>query len=910
MVRITLNMTNDRTLFNLQNNINRLATLQDQLSTGRRISRPSDDPIDFPASLNLRSTVHQTRSFQRNISTAESNLQHTESALDSTTRLLQDIRTLAVQGATDFDYPARLAIAEQIRVLQDQLVELSNTNVKGQFIFGGGNSRQTSFVNHDGTVLYQGDDFERNVAIGKGSQVASNIAGSQTFLHTPNQVTGAVRLADTSAPLSEQLRLANPNFPNLPPLPDGPASASVDRSPNPTNNPGPAPNNLARFYIHGQEIRADISVDSLEDIRDRINATIDDAVASINDQNQLVLTSRRADGLSISNGETPIGFEPDAPYGLNLMGALGLYQRIEEGRSIAQGYPATIPLTDPNAVPTPTRAPVRVQEDSFLFAVTNTGPSSEPAVPFGDNLALTNLDENGDEAFVSVDTPEFIDELEALRITIDDEVIDLDLRALTQGRDFGGAPNDADDVPGSTLGDLLELINNHPELAGKATAYINSDGTGIGFTPTSDADVFQVENVRKLFGRDITTRVTVDPLSNETTVTRTSPFTRETSLDDLPGALVDPATGSLGIRRPDPLPGGLPPTTNEGFIVIQNNGRTESVDLREAETIGDVIDTINDANVSVRASINSTGTGIVVESTVGSNDTLSIIDMNDGTIARDLGLFSPPQVTRLQSNPGFVDTDLVGAIAPDALAGTFQVEIRDGMGATLETYSIEVNPFDSLGDIAQRIDEADGKAGPGGGLLSANVVGGQLNIISNYDGHTILVDPDLDTTNTDPTRQFTRVLGIAGYTTVSEASVDPPAAYVSEQNTASVLGLDAESRIDEVKEQNVFRSVSLLERALRGDDTEGIEQALDNLDVDLDQILTSRTEVGARINRLDSAGARLQLNEDFLREELSLKEDADLSETITEFTLTQNAFNAALQATSRILQQSLLDFLR
>ena len=909
MVRITQNMLSDTTLFNLRNNIARVTDFQNQLSTGRRYDSPSENPIDFPRSLSLRADISQTQTYQRNTVRARSALEHTESALGSTTDVLQEIRTLAVEGASDFDVPARQALAEQVSELYGQLLDLSNTNIAGQFIFGGSTTDQTPFVQRDGAVIYEGDNSTRQISLSSNSQVATNVTGQQTFLHTPNQITSSIAVNDVNEALSRQLAEVNPNFPNLPPLPQSPPNSSTDLSPNPDNSPGVDPNNLARFTVHGKEVRIDLSTDSLVDVVNRINANVEDVTASINRDNQLVITSHRSDPLAIEDGPNPVGFQADPPSGINLMGALGMHRTVNSSRSLGLGYPAENPLTDPTADPTPPRAPVRVEAESFLFAQSNTGPDAVASTPFPDNLALTDLDAEGNEAFVDEDTPAFIDDLESIRITIDDDVIDIDLRALSQGADFDGVPGSDDDVPGSTLGDLVALINNHPELDGRATAYINPDGSGLSITATESTDVFNVENIRKAFGRDLTTRVEVDAVSGETTVTRTEPITDSTLLEDLPGALVDPATGSLGIRQPDPMPAGQPPSNNEGFIVIQNNGQTEAVDLREAETIGDVIDIINDTNVGVRAEINASQTGINVVSTAPNNEPLSIVDMNEGTVARDLGLFQAPGHARLQSNPGFVPTDLVGDIAPDANEGTFGIEVRDGAGETLETYRIDVAPTDTLQNIVDRIDEADGVPGPGGGLISANLVNGQLNIVSNYENHTILVDPAQDTTETDPTRQFTRAIGLDGYTVVDEATVDPAEPYVSEQDTASVLGLAGEGDMDEIEEHNLFRTVKNLERALRDDNTAGIQQALADIDVDLEQILISRTQLGARLNRVEAADSHLKMNEDFFKEELSKTEDVDFAEATTEFSMAQTAYQASLRSSSILLQQTLLDFL-
>ncbi len=914
MVRITQNLLNDQALRNLQNNILRMSQLQNQLSTGRRINRPADDPVDFPSTLSMRTTINRGRSYLSNISGARTNLELTDTTMGSLTEVLQTIRTLAVQGGNSADEPARQALATQVQELYEQVLELSNSNFNGQYIFGGSETKKESFIAKDGTILYQGDDFERQLMIGKNSRLTSNLNGFQTFLHTPNQITGSLSVEDIDAPLAEKLRLAHSDFPNLPPIPASPEEASVDRSPNPDNRPSPTPNQLAEFYIYDTKIRVDLTADSLADVRDRINANSEDVIASINDKNQLVITSKRVDALDLRDGSREVGYPPDRPMGANLLGALGLHRRIENNRPLTSGYAATDPLTNGNVDPPPERSTVKVEDNSFLFVGSNTGPATETAVPFGDNLALTDVDLEGNEALDENENPVFIDKLEAIRITIDEEIVDIDLRALTEGRNFDGTTGNDDDVPGSTLEDLLDIINNHPQLQGRATAYINADKTGIGISAVNSTDVFQVENVRKLFGRDITMRTTVTPAADPdddptVTLNRADPIEMNTKLDDLPGALVDPEDGSLGIRTADPPPAGAPPSLNKGLIVVSNNGETDTVDLREAETIGDVITAINDSKVGVRAEINETKTGIDIVSLTDSNDTLSVVDMAEGTIARDLGLFHPPSPKRIQSIENVSPTDFVSDQIPDVEEGSFTIEVRDGKGETLETYTIDVGPFDTLQDVADRIDAADGITGAGGGLISANFAGDRLNIVSNYNGHTLLIDASNDTTGTDATTRFTQVYEINQYTVTSEEDTEPLVPYVSEQNTASILGWNEEGTVEEIEENNIFKSVKNLENSLRNNNTEGIQQALEDLDIDLDEILTNRTKTGARLNRLDAAQSRLQEGDDLLRQQLSTIEDIDFAEAVSELTLAENAFNAALQASSRVIQRTLLDFL-
>lgn len=913
MVRITANLISNQSLYNLQKSIQRYARMQEIVSTGKSINQPRDNPVGYPVALSLRASILQGKSYQRNVESARSNLELTESTMNNLTENLQTIRTLAVQGADNLDSNARIALSDQVSELYDHLYDLANTSYNGQSLLGGSTTKSQAFSTKDGAVLYNGDDFQRNVLVSKDTKIVTNLNGYETFLHTPNQITGSVRIADADAPLSEQIRLANPNFPNLPTIPSKPEDSTIDPSPNSTNNPGETPNQYASFSIYGTEVRVDLTTDSLRDLVNRINATVPDAVASIDKNNCLAISSKRSDALDIQDGARAIGFEPDAPTGLNLMSALGMNRQVDGSRSMNRGYSAANPLTDPTVTPTPARSSVKVENRSFLFASTNTGPSSDPAVPFGDNLALTNIDNDGNEAYLANGNLDFIDDLEALRITIDEETIDVDLRSLTQGSDFDGVVGNPDDVAGSTMGDLLELINNHPQLQGKVTAYINADGTGIGLSAVKSADVFKVEDVRRLFGRDITQKITIDPITNETTVTSTGKLTLDTKLDDLPGALVDPAAGSLGIRRTEPPPVGSEPSTNRGLITISNDGESEAIDLRDAETIADVVRAINNSKVSVEAKINQSGTGIDIVSLKPGMGELSVVDMLDGTTARDLGLFCTSTPARIQSTGGLASTDAIAARFPTVGDGTFTIEVRDGAGAVLDTYSIEVDTSvpdgDTLGSLVDKINAAQGTSGSGRGLISANLNGGVLNIVSNYDENVISIDSADDTTGSDALSRITNLLDINQYTYTSEAATPAMIPYESKQKTASILGVNQTGRVNEIEEKNIFRTVKNLERALRENDTETITQTLEDFDIDLDAVLSMRTQVGARLNRLDATQVNLEDSEDFMRQELSSIEDVDFAQAVTDLTQAQNAFNAALSATGKIIQQTLLDFL-
>lgn len=108
----------------------------------------------------------------------------------------------------------------------------------------------------------------------------------------------------------------------------------------------------------------------------------------------------------------------------------------------------------------------------------------------------------------------------------------------------------------------------------------------------------------------------------------------------------------------------------------------------------------------------------------------------------------------------------------------------------------------------------------------------------------------------------------------------------------------------------VFDHLSALSTALRSGDTAGISAGIGQLNGDLDRVIAVRSEVGTRAARLDAAvqsGADKELS---LKTSLSEIENADLPKVIVDLKMQETTYQASLAATARVMQPSLLDFLR
>lgn len=131
----------------MQSNMSELARLQIQASTQKALSRPSDDPGGTADSLRVRSELRANQQFQRNINDGTGWLSTVDSALATTTTLLNRVRDLTVQGANDgvLSPAAKQAIAMELRGVKEDLLNQANTTYLGRTIFAGTSDAGTAF---------------------------------------------------------------------------------------------------------------------------------------------------------------------------------------------------------------------------------------------------------------------------------------------------------------------------------------------------------------------------------------------------------------------------------------------------------------------------------------------------------------------------------------------------------------------------------------------------------------------------------------------------------------------------------------------------------------------------------------------------------------------------------------------
>lgn len=125
-------------LIDLQGNYRSLSEAQRQVSTGKRIASPSDDPVGIAIALGLRRDQGATAAWRRNIDDSLTWLSTTDRALDQALDVIQRAHELGVQGGNGtLSTAARALIAAEVDSLRSQFVEIGNSSLGGRFIFGG-----------------------------------------------------------------------------------------------------------------------------------------------------------------------------------------------------------------------------------------------------------------------------------------------------------------------------------------------------------------------------------------------------------------------------------------------------------------------------------------------------------------------------------------------------------------------------------------------------------------------------------------------------------------------------------------------------------------------------------------------------------------------------------------------------
>ncbi|WP_372982269.1 flagellar hook-associated protein FlgL [Marinobacter sediminum] len=195
MIRISSQQIFSGGINRLQDLNSNLNSTQQQISTGKRVNNPSDDPVAAARILKLDQELSRVETYQRNVNLAENRLNQEESALESSTDIIQRVRELTVQaGNGSLSANDRRSISSELKERLGQLANVANTrDPSGEYIFSGFQGSVKAFQQDDtGSWTYQGDEGQRVLEIDDGVTVPISDHGKGIFESIPASVTGEV----------------------------------------------------------------------------------------------------------------------------------------------------------------------------------------------------------------------------------------------------------------------------------------------------------------------------------------------------------------------------------------------------------------------------------------------------------------------------------------------------------------------------------------------------------------------------------------------------------------------------------------------------------------------------------------------------------------------------------------------
>jgi flagellin-like hook-associated protein FlgL len=409
--------------------------------------------------------------------------------------------------------------------------------------------------------------------------------------------------------------------------------------------------------------------------------------------------------------------------------------------------------------------------------------------------------------------------------------------------------------PAATLGEVVDKINDQLLAAGidNLTASLGLDGNNLQLTAENDSTL---------------------PVISMTT-----------ALADLNrGNGVDLDTGSFIIRSSD-------------------DSISELIDISEAETLEDVKDAIEQqlalAGVNnIVVDINAAGDGLQIADNNGPPLDLIIEESSvESTTAADLGITGSIGAllvgSDLQPQPRFIIDEAGGGRTTAADLG-----IAGNM-----TYNLIGNDLNPELLATVKLSELSN----GLGFDSGNIVmvQGERTVIIDTGAESLVTVQDLLDEINNSGLDITASINEQGIG-IQIANDDPTRTLVVKDGDAS----RAATNLGLAGSTDLLGNVMLLADALRQNNRDLVEKLIEPVDSALTLLLNHRAAIGAKLIRIEISQTRLEEHEVNYTQLLSDEEDADLTRLVTDMAMQENAYHAALQATAKIIQPSLADFIR
>lgn len=154
-------------------------TAQRRALTGKRVEKPSDDPVAAARARKFQKQKAEAESHERAGEQVRTSLYATDDAMSQLSSSMRRVREIATQASNDtLSSRERADLATEVQEIENHIAGLANTKAGGRYIFGGYQDNAPPF---DATNTYQGDPNVQQVVVGRGVQVALGVSGDRVF---------------------------------------------------------------------------------------------------------------------------------------------------------------------------------------------------------------------------------------------------------------------------------------------------------------------------------------------------------------------------------------------------------------------------------------------------------------------------------------------------------------------------------------------------------------------------------------------------------------------------------------------------------------------------------------------------------------------------------------------------------
>lgn len=214
-MRVTQSMLSNNMLRNLSTSYNKMGKLQEQLNTGKKVNRPSDDPVVAMKGMAYRMQVDKVDQYKRNLGEVHNWLDSSDDALDQVGEALKRVQELITDAANDTKtQDDREKILKEIEQIQKQIQDMANTKVGDKYLFSGTNTGTPLYVDGEMVDVNDKPGISKPVSIEvfDGVELAVNIDGSKLFKQVDGMMEGLIndiKAGKTGEVISGHLKTLN-----------------------------------------------------------------------------------------------------------------------------------------------------------------------------------------------------------------------------------------------------------------------------------------------------------------------------------------------------------------------------------------------------------------------------------------------------------------------------------------------------------------------------------------------------------------------------------------------------------------------------------------------------------------------------------------------------------------------------